>query len=1070
MQRQNVLRAFSYIVPLIVGLILVVGSSFKLIQPETTDNTKVEYLEVFSDFKYPEAYAHEIEIRVPGVKVKTITSTLAIEYTCEQAAPYNSDRICLRLYEKNEARQGSLFTAELEVPINKGTVTATSDSYARYYSDASFAQALPQEVRMVNKYNELSLSMGKSAPSVLGLTDNIAAEEMNIPLILSLIVGAGFVLASVVVIFNAPRSRSSGAGFKKYAGQIFSFLFLGISTIAIAMFVSNTTQAPTQVDAAILLKEPIEYFEVQLDYKPIENTVTFNRLIPRSGFMPKVQEVEDSPLIMDLKARDGTSLFNTKVVLPQLRVPPALEGEGAVVQPNVLDSRAIIAFVPQFQSQSLLDITFNGQTVISYDVSEYVLAQTSRNNTLRSMAFAPGPAAPNDGYFDLVLLGDDYSEAQLAQFRSDANQIEDTLYSLQPYKTRTSQVRVTLIENTQDLGCYRLPAVPRCVICNNAQVIQRVNQESIPYDKIGVLFNDGEYGGCGDYFGTVFQVANGPLFDMVSVHELGHNLGADDEYTYGGNGSLTNPQTCSATNPNPNWDGIVPRDDYYAECTYDNYYRSSQDSIMRTLNVDYFNAITNRLFNQQLDQLAGNFGGGGELINSNITSPESGAFITQNINVNVEYSDTTNIQRAELWVNGELKATKYKNLNQFFISSIPSSETTIIVKAYDGAERTGLEGRVVLNSVPSVTNTPTPTYTPTVTPTTFTPSNTTPTPTTRVTVTPTRLTGTPTLTPTRTPTVTPTSSSDKPDLKPEGLERSTLNPTYVFKIRICNRGSSDRTIGAMLYEVKNLDNSQVKVYSSILPQANSCLDLENVFCSDMGVNCQDAVRLQVKADPYNYVSEKDENNNTATFTLNSSSGDTPTPQTTVTITPTSSGIAPDLLPEEISYDSTSEQILPKVCNNGGDYTGLLQYYLYNVPDDMVHEADESIVISQGACVDLAPINCGLVSKNCQGDIYLEMVLDPQNEIVEAEELNNRRLLSFNPPSVTVTKSVTFTPKPSTNPSLVSVTPATKTSSSNGIGSILMSMGILMIAGSSIIVLIKYREELKALISSRTSQD
>lgn len=52
--------------------------------------------------------------------------------------------------------------------------------------------------------------------------------------------------------------------------------------------------------------------------------------------MPKVQEVEDSPLIMDLKARDGTSLFNTKVVLPQLRVPPALGGRGAIVQPNVL--------------------------------------------------------------------------------------------------------------------------------------------------------------------------------------------------------------------------------------------------------------------------------------------------------------------------------------------------------------------------------------------------------------------------------------------------------------------------------------------------------------------------------------------------------------------------------------------------------------------------------------------------------------------------------------------------------------------------------------------------------------
>jgi hypothetical protein len=1060
-------------VPLIVGLILFVGSSFKLIQPEVTDNTRIEYLEVFSDLKYPEAYAHELEIKLPGVKVKSISTSLALEYTCLQGVEYNADRICLRLYEKTQDRTGPLFIAELEVPVSKGNVTASSDSYASYFSDASFAKAIPEQLRMLNRYNELSLSMGKGMPSVLGITDNIELDTTNIPLVLALIVGGGFVLASLVVIIGSPR-RNSGAGFKKYAGQIFSFLFLGVSTIAIAMYVSNTTQAPTQADAAILWKEPIEYFEVILDYKPAENTVTFDKLIPRSGYMPKRQEVEDSPLLMDLKAKDSTSLFTTKVVLPQLRVPPALEGDVAPIEGNVIETRQLIAFIPQFQGQSLLDITFNGVSVISYDVSEYVLPKSSRNNNLRTLAFAAGPTAPNDGYFDLVLIGDDYSSEQLAQFRADAGQIEDTLYSLQPYKIRNSQVRVTLIENTQDLGCYRLPAVPRCVICNNAQVLQRVNQEAVPYDKIGVLFNDGEYGGCGDYFGTVFQVANGPLFDMVSVHELGHNLGADDEYTYGGDGSLSNAQTCSATNPNPNWDGIVARDDYYPECTYDNYYRSSQDSIMRTLNVNYFNAITNRLFNQQLNQLAGNAQVGGEPINSTITSPQSGEYITQNITVTVEYSDTSNIQRAELWINGELKTTKYENLNQFFIDSIANTETTIIVKAYDGAERTGLEGRVVLNSAPTITNTPTPTYTPTVTPTT--PSNVTPTPTTRVTRTPTPIiTGSvlPTsITPTRTVTNTPTPTlnSDKPDLKPEALERSTLNPTYVFRIRICNRGSADRTIGAMLFEVKNLDNSSVKVYSSILPQANSCLDLENVFCSDMGVACQDAVRLQIKVDPYNYITEKDESNNIATFTLNSPSGDTPTPQVTVSTTPINIEDIPDLLPEAIAYNSETKQVLPKVCNNGGTYNGEMQYYLYNVPDDMVHENSESISISKGECLDLQPLNCGLVSKNCQGDIYLEMVIDPQNEILETEELNNRRLLSFNPPEVTITKSLSITPKISSNPTLVSITPTTKTGSTGGVGSLLMVIGIIMISGSGLLVLFKYRDELKSLIASRSSQE
>jgi hypothetical protein len=549
---------------------------------------------------------------------------------------------------------------------------------------------------------------------------------------------------------------------------------------------------------------------------------------------------------------------------------------------------------------------------------------------------------------------------------------------------------------------------------------------------------------------------------------LGHTLGADDEYTYGGSGQLSNPQTCTLSNPNPSWQGIVAEGDYYPECSYTNYYRSSLDSIMRSLTVNYFNTVTNKLFNQQIDQLAGPFTTNDPQIVSRITSPQSGDQITQNIDIDVAHDNDANMQRAELWVNGVLTKTKYENMNSFFLASIPDAPTTIMVKAYDGAERAGVESSIVLNSAPTATPTPPPaTPTPLIpTPTsinpTATPSFRTPTPTPSFrTPTPTSSFRTPTptvVTPTPIPP-TPTISPGNPDLVPAAVERSSLYPNQSYMVRICNNGSNDNLIGAMVYELRNLDNSQTKTYSSVLPGYGSCLELHSALCSHMGVSCNTAVRLQVKIDPYNYIHETNETNNVGSFIIYGQGGSEPTGFITATPTPLP-GEMPDLIPSDIAYDEDSAMVTASICNRGGSFEGNLEYFYYNMRDDLVYEDAGTIDLGQNDCSELKPVSCNRLSKNCQGSIDLEIVLDPKNEITEVDELNNRHLLSFTPPQIIFT--LTPTPRtPMTTPSIgTSVVPTTTPSSSSvSWGGILITFGIVLSVSSGLFIFLKYRKEL-----------
>ena len=149
------------------------------------------------------------------------------------------------------------------------------------------------------------------------------------------------------------------------------------------------------------------------------------------------------------------------------------------------------------------------------------------------------------GRFDIVVLGDGYRAAELGTFRSDADRLATDLLGSEPYATYRGLINVWRVpvastesgagRNDQAkktaYGCrYGCFGLDRLICCNGDKVHEEV-QASLPsFDAVLLLVNDSEYGGAGD--SSYASVYHGPYMSDVARHELSHQHGLRDEYTY----------------------------------------------------------------------------------------------------------------------------------------------------------------------------------------------------------------------------------------------------------------------------------------------------------------------------------------------------------------------------------------------------------------------------------------------------------------------------------------------------------------------------------------------------------
>ena len=154
---------------------------------------------------------------------------------------------------------------------------------------------------------------------------------------------------------------------------------------------------------------------------------------------------------------------------------------------------------------------------------------------------------------DIAILGDGYTSAQQAQYRSDVQQFMQNVFLQEPYREyqRFYNVhRIDVISNQSGAdhpernppvfvdtalnATYNCSNIQRLICVNTTRANQIVNQ-SLPaghFDVILVIVNDTEYGGSG---GSVAVASIDQSAVELILHEVGHSFGLlADEYDGGG--------------------------------------------------------------------------------------------------------------------------------------------------------------------------------------------------------------------------------------------------------------------------------------------------------------------------------------------------------------------------------------------------------------------------------------------------------------------------------------------------------------------------------------------------------
>ncbi|WP_157252663.1 M64 family metallopeptidase [Nonomuraea typhae] len=177
--------------------------------------------------------------------------------------------------------------------------------------------------------------------------------------------------------------------------------------------------------------------------------------------------------------------------------------------------------------------------------------------------------------FNLILLGDGYTQAEQAAFKSDVDRHLNVMWSIEPFKSYRNYInvyRVDIVSGESGISCdpdltsprkntpLRMgfwgqcnpQSVQRLITMDNAAATRYANLVTGTTSgnrQILALGNSKTYGGAGGSYATAS--GSNAMSALISPHELGHSLGGlQDEYDYYQRGvpggAYTGPEPASA--------------------------------------------------------------------------------------------------------------------------------------------------------------------------------------------------------------------------------------------------------------------------------------------------------------------------------------------------------------------------------------------------------------------------------------------------------------------------------------------------------------------------------------------
>jgi hypothetical protein len=156
-------------------------------------------------------------------------------------------------------------------------------------------------------------------------------------------------------------------------------------------------------------------------------------------------------------------------------------------------------------------------------------------------------SGPSPNKVDLLILGDGYTQADMARFEADARRLSNHLFEVSPFRERAGDFNVwAMAVPTQESGIsrpsggvhhasalgtrYDIFGSERYVLTLDNRALRDIAQYA-PYEFIEILVNNETYGGGGIFGQFSTAAASNAWANYLFVHEFAHHFaGLADEY------------------------------------------------------------------------------------------------------------------------------------------------------------------------------------------------------------------------------------------------------------------------------------------------------------------------------------------------------------------------------------------------------------------------------------------------------------------------------------------------------------------------------------------------------------
>jgi subtilase family serine protease len=217
--------------------------------------------------------------------------------------------------------------------------------------------------------------------------------------------------------------------------------------------------------------------------------------------------------------------------------------------------------------------------------------------------------------------------------------------------------------------------------------------------------------------------------------------------------------------------------------------------------------------------------------------------------------------------------------------------------------------------------------------------------------------------------------------QPELTAQTITRDSSYYYVTYCNDGTG---ASSSTFTIKLTNTATDESFTSnpldpfSVPAPGACATTGGFTCGLIGdPNCSQCVSVRASVDSDNGVAESDESDNDVTASIG------------CTLT--------DLVPQSITRDSTYYYV--SYCNNGAGTSD--SKFTIKLTNTATNESFTSnplyafSVLAPGTCATTGGFTCGLIGDpTCSLPITVSAHVDPDNTVLESDELNNAMTVAF----------------------------------------------------------------------------